>query len=126
MCHTRMQEIGRICETGWTCGVRAGDYSRQVCTCSWIKRGKEGNSLNQVREKSLRVSSGQRTVLTFQREFTNVVLHFLDESNEVDSKQVLQLSHLLITKVAFGPGFQENVSARVTLPAMNLQVIQPA
>ena len=87
MCHTRMQEIGRICETGWACGVRAGDYSRQVCTCSWIKRGKEGNSLNQGREKSLRVSSGQRTVLTFQREFTNVVLHFLDESNEVDSKQ---------------------------------------
>ena len=84
MCHTRMQEIGRICETGWTCGVRAGDYSRQVCTCSWIKRGKEGNSLNQVREKSLRVSPDQRTVLKFQLELTDMVLHNPSESNEVD------------------------------------------
>ena len=56
------------------------------------------------REKSLRVSPDQRTILTFQLELTDSILHFPSESNEVGSEEVLQLSHLLITKVALGPG----------------------
>ena len=38
--HRREQETGRIWDTGWRYGVRVEGYSGQVCTCSWIKRGK--------------------------------------------------------------------------------------
>ena len=74
----------------------------------------------------MRVSPDQRTVLTFHLELADMVLHNPSESNEVDSEWVLQLSHLLITKVPLGPGLQENGSAQVRVPALNLQIIQPA
>ena len=68
-------------------------------------------SLTQEKEKSQRVSPDQRNILTFQLELIDSMLHFPNESNEVDSEEVHQLSYLLITKVALGPGLQENGSA---------------
>ena len=69
------------------------------------------SSLTQEKKKSQRVSPYERNILTFQLELIDSILHFPNESNEVDSEEVHQLSHLLITKVALGPGLQENGSA---------------
>lgn len=86
--HTGVQETGRIWDTCWRCGVRVGDYSGEVCACSWVKwedgtKIQESNSLNQEREKPLGISPEQRTVLTFNLDFTDIVLQFLGESNDV-------------------------------------------
>ena len=126
---SKKQEESQILGGGMESGLKA-TLDKRVYAIGY--RGGKGaiirgsSSLTQEKGKSLRVSPDQRNILTFQLELIDSILHFPNESNEVDSEEVHQLSYLLITKVALGPGLQENGSARVTLPAMNLQVIQPA
>ena len=126
---SKKQEESQILGGGMESGLKA-TLDKRVYAIGY--RGGKGaiirgsRSLTQEKEKSLRVSPDQRNILTFQLELIDSILHFSSESNEVGSEEVHQLSHLLITKVALGPGLQENGSARVTVPAMNLQVIQPA
>ena len=126
---SKKQEESQILDGGMESGLKA---TLDNCVHAVGYRGGKGtiirgsSSLTQEKEKSLRVFPDQRTILTFQLELIDTVLHLPSESNEVGSEEVHQLSHLIITKVALRPGLQENGSARVTLPAMNLQVIQPA
>ena len=126
---SKKQEESQILGGGMESGLKA-TLDKRVYAIGY--RGGKGaiirgsSSLTQEKKKSQRVSPYERNILTFQLELIDSILHFPNESNEVDSEEVHQLSYLLITKVALGPGLQENGSARVTLPAMNLQVIQPA
>jgi len=50
----------------------------------------------------------------------------LNKSNEAHVRKTLQFHQLLIAEVALGPRPQVNNSARVALPAMSLQLTQPA
>jgi hypothetical protein len=50
----------------------------------------------------------------------------LKKSNEARVQIILQFHQLFIAEVALGPRPQVNKSARVALPAMSLQLTQPA
>ena len=111
---SKKQEESQILGGGMESGLKA-TLDKHVYAIGY--RGGKGaiirgsRSLTQEKEKSQRVSPDQRNILTFQLELIDSMLHFPNESNEVDSEEAHQLSHLLIAKVALGPGLQENGSA---------------
>ena len=64
--------------------------------------------------------------LTFKLKLTGISLHFPWETVEVQLQECLDVLQLLLAEVTLGPGPQKADGGQDTIPAMSLQVAQPA
>ena len=64
--------------------------------------------------------------LTFKLKLTGIGLHFPWETVEVQLQECLYALQLLLAEVTLGPGPQKADGGQDTIPAMSLQLAQPA